>query len=74
MKYVEMVMERELEELLHDLYIEQDKSVREIGEELDVHYHTINKWLKMASIDVRLPHEKMLEVVEIRRKLMKEGK
>lgn len=73
MKWVEMEKGVKLEELLHDLYIEKELSIREIAEKLGVHYHTVNSWLKLMEIEARLPHEKLLELVEIKRKL-KESK
>lgn len=69
MKYIELKEGVSIEELLHTLYIEEQRSIREIGEELGIHYHTVNKWLKMAGIDTRLPHQKLLDLVEIKRKL-----
>lgn len=73
MKWVEIEKSVKLEELLHDLYIEKELSIREIAEKLGVHYHTVNSWLKLMEIEARLPHEKLLELVEIKRKL-KESK
>lgn len=73
MKWVEIEKGVKLEELLHDLYIEKELSIREIAEKLGVHYHTVNSWLKLMEIEARLPHEKLLELVEIKRKL-KESK
>lgn len=73
MKWVEVQKGVKLEELLHDLYIEKEFSIREIAEKLGVHYHTVNSWLKLMEIEARLPHEKLLELVEIKRKL-KESK
>ena len=73
MKWVEIQKGVKLEELLHDLYIEKELSIREIAEKLGVHYHTVNSWLKLMEIEARLPHEKLLELVEIKRKL-KESK
>lgn len=73
MKWVEVQKGVKLEELLHDLYIEKELSIREIAEKLGVHYHTVNSWLKLMEIEARLPHEKLLELVEIKRKL-KESK
>ena len=69
MKWVEVQKGVKLEELLHDLYIEKELSIREIAEKLGVHYHTVNSWLKLMEIEARLPHEKLLELVEIKRKL-----
>lgn len=69
MKWVEVQKGVKLEELLHDLYIEKELSIREIAEKLGVHYHTVNSWLKLMEIESRLPHEKLLELVEIKRKL-----
>ena len=69
MKWVEIEKGMKLEELLHDLYIEKELSIREIAEKLGVHYHTVNSWLKLMEIEARLPHEKLLELVEIKRKL-----
>lgn len=62
-------MGEELEPLLHRLYVEENKSIREIADIIDVHYHTVNKWLKLIRIDMRLPQEKMLEIIEIKRRL-----
>lgn len=73
MKWVEIEKGVKLEELLHDLYIEKELSIREIAEKLGVHYHTVNSWLKLMEIEARLPHEKLMELVEIKRKL-KESK
>ena len=69
MNWVEMEKSVKLEELLHDLYIEKELSIREIAEKIGVHYHTVNSWLKLMEIEARLPHEKLLELVEIKRKL-----
>ena len=69
MNWVEMEKGVKLEELLHDLYIEKELSIREIAEKIGVHYHTVNSWLKLMEIEARLPHEKLLELVEIKRKL-----
>lgn len=72
MKFIEMKEGVPIEELLFNLYIEQELSMHDIAKKLDIHYHTVNSWLKQAEINVRLPHQKLLEVVEIKRKL--EGK
>ena len=72
MKYIELKEGVPIEELLHSLYIEEKKSIREIANKLDINYHTVNNWLKQAEIEIRLPYERLLEVVEIRRRL--EGK
>lgn len=69
MKYIEVVEGVCIEELLHTLYIEEGKSIREIAKKLNIHYHTVNNWLKQAGILVRLPHEKLLELIEIKSKL-----
>lgn len=69
MKLVEYICGRSIEDVLHIMYIEEGKSIRDIAKELDVHYHTVNTWLKLAGINVRLPQEKMLELIEIKRKL-----
>ena len=69
MKYIEAINGVSIEELLHKLYIEEGKSIREIADKLNVHYHTINNWLKQAGIVVRLPHEKLLELIEVKSKL-----
>ena len=42
---------------------------RDIAKELNVHYNTINKWLQLVGIQMRLPHQKMLELIEIKRRL-----
>ena len=72
MKYIEAINGVSIEELLHDLYVEQGKSIREIANQLNIHYHTVNSWLKLSGIVMRLTHEKLLELVEIKMKL-KEG-
>ena len=69
MKYIEMVEGVCIEELLHTLYIEEGKSIREIAEKLNIHYHTVNSWLKQAGIVVRLPHEQLLELIEVKSRL-----
>ena len=69
MKYIETINGVSIEELLHKLYIEEGKSIREIADKLNVHYHTVNNWLKQAGIVVRLPHEKLLELIEVKSKL-----
>ena len=69
MKWIEFEKGMKLEELLHDLYVEKQLSIREIAEKLGVHYHTVNSWLKQIGIEARLPHEKLMELVEIKRKL-----
>lgn len=51
------------------MYIEKGLSIREIAQRLGVHYHTINSWLKLAKIDMRLPHEKLLELIDIKERL-----
>ena len=72
MKYIELKEGVSIEELLYTLYIEEKKSIREIADILNINYHTVNDWLKQAEIEIRLPYERLLEVVEIRRRL--EGK
>ena len=69
MKYIELKEGVPIEELLHSLYIEEKKSIREIADKLDINYHTVNNWLKQAEIEIRLPYERLLEVVEIKRRL-----
>ena len=54
MKWVEIEKGVKLEELLHDLYIEKELSIREIAEKLGVNYHTVNSWLKLMEIEERL--------------------
>lgn len=73
MKYIELQKGVSLEELLHSMYIEQQLSIRDIAEELGIHYHTVNSWLDKIGIKKRLPYETLLNVMEIRRKLSKEG-
>ena len=72
MKWIEKNEGVTIEELLHELYIEKEMSIRDISKRLNVHYHTINSWLKEMEIEMRLPHQKLLEMVEIKKKL--EGK
>lgn len=69
MKYVELTQGEKLETLLHRLYVIERKNIREIADILDVHYNTISRWIKLIGIDMRLPHHKLLEIIEIRRKL-----
>ena len=69
MLYIELVHGVELEALLHKLYIEEEKNIRDIAKELNVHYNTINKWLQLVGIQMRLPHDKLLELIDIKRKL-----
>ena len=71
MKYIELQKGVSLEELLHSMYIEQQLSIRDIAEELGIHYHTVNSWLDEIGIKKRLPYETLLNVMEIRRKLNK---
>ncbi len=73
MKYIELQKGVSLEELLHSMYIEQQLSIRDIAKELGIHYHTVNSWLDEMGIKKRLPYETLLNVMEIRRKLNKEG-
>lgn len=74
MKWIEMEKGVQIEELLRTLYIDEEKSIREIAKELGVHYNTVNSWLKKIEIEIRLPHQKLLEVVQIKRKLEGEKK
>lgn len=69
MKWIEKEEGRSIEDLLHELYIEEEMSIREIGEKLKIHYHTVNSWLKEMEIETRLPHQKLLDMIEIKRKL-----
>ena len=69
MKYIEQVHGVQIEELLHKLYIEDSLSIRDISQKLGIHYHTVNSWLKLAKINMRLPHEKLLELIEIKERL-----
>lgn len=69
MKWTELNEGVEIEELLRRLYIDEEMSIRDIADRLNIHYNTINKWLKKIEIEIRLPHQKLLEVVQIKRKL-----
>ena len=69
MKYIELTFKEEIETLLHKLYIEEGKNVRQVALTLGVHYNTVNSWLKLAGIQLRLPHEQLLHLVEIKRRL-----
>ena len=69
MKYLELQRGECIEDILHKMYVEERLSIRDIANELDVHYQTVNSWLKQINIDMRLPHEKLLELVEIKRML-----
>lgn len=69
MRYLELIHEKTIETILYEKYIEEEKSIRQISEELGVHYHTVNAWLKELGINMRLPHAKLIDLVEIKRKL-----
>lgn len=69
MKWIEFERGKKLEDILHELYIEKRLSIREVAEKLGVHYHTVNSWLKQMEIEMRLPHDKLMDLVEIKRKL-----
>lgn len=69
MKLIEYTRGEEIENILHDLYINKELSIRQISDELGIHYHTVNKWLKLVGINMRLPQEKMLELIEIKSRL-----
>lgn len=69
MKYIELTRGDTIENILQDLYIERQMSIRQVGEELGIHYHTVNKWLKLAGLEMRLPHQKMLELIDIKKRL-----
>lgn len=69
MRYIEITHEKKIEDILHQMYIVEEKSIREIADELGVHYHTVNAWLKDLGISMRLPHAKLLDLVDIKRKL-----
>lgn len=73
MRWIEKNEGVPIEELLHALYIEEGMSIRDISKRLNVHYHTINTWLKQMEIEMRLPHDKLMDLVEIKRRL-KENK
>ena len=74
MKYIELKYGKDLEEILREKYIDQEIPIRMIAEELGVHYHTVNSWLDKVGIKARLPHQKLMELVEIKRKLKETGK
>ena len=40
-----------------------------ISKRIKIHYHTVNSWLKEMEIETRLPHQKLLDMIEIKRKL-----
>lgn len=69
MKYVELSFNDELEVILQWLYVEENLGVREVADLIGVHFNTVHKWLKMANIEMRLPHEKMLDLIKIKQKL-----
>ena len=69
MKWIEFKKGKKLEDILHELYIEKHLSIREVAEKLGVHYHTVNSWLKQMEIEMRLPHDKLMDLVEIKRRL-----
>ena len=69
MKWIEFEKGKKLEDILHELYIEKRLSIREVAEKLGVHYHTVNSWLKQMEIEMRLPHDKLMDLVEVKRRL-----
>ena len=69
MKWIEFEKGKKLEDILHELYIEKRLSIREVAEKLGIHYHTVNSWLKQMEIEMRLPHDKLMDLVEIKKKL-----
>ena len=69
MRWIEKNEGVPIEELLHALYIEEEMSIRDISKRLNVHYHTINTWLKQMEIEMRLPHDKLMDLVEVKRRL-----
>lgn len=69
MKYIELKESSSIEELLYKLYIEEELSIKEIAKQLGVSKNTIMVWLHQIEISTRLPHQKMLEVIEIKREL-----
>lgn len=73
MKYIEMKEGAPIEELLYEFYIEKEMTIKQIATSLEISINTVNTWLRMAEIDVRLPHHKLLELVEIRKKLNEKG-
>lgn len=72
MKWIELKHDKKIEDLLYEMYIEKEMSIREISSKLDIHYHTVNKWIKLIGIEMRLPHQKLLDLIDIKIKL-KEG-
>ena len=53
MKRIEKLLQKDLEEILRQAYVEQKLSVEEIANYLDISPLTIHKWLKMANIKSR---------------------
>ncbi len=69
MKLIELEWGDSIENVLHLLYVEEDMSIREVAKELGVTSKTAHNWLLMCDIKMKIKYEKMLEVMELRRKL-----
>lgn len=69
MKLVETEWGDSIENVLHFLYVEMDLPIRDVAEHLCVTSKTAHNWLKLCDIKMKIKYEKMLEVVELRRKL-----
>ena len=50
MKQIDKNFNKPAEEILRIKYVEQNKKVTTIAEELDISYVTVIKWLKLAGI------------------------
>lgn len=53
MKRIEKIHDIEITELLRKMYVDEEKSLEEIGNFLDLSPATIHKWLKVADIRTR---------------------
>lgn len=74
MKMVELMWGDTVENILHWLYIEEDLTIRQLSEVLEISAPTVYKWLLMCDIKMKIKYEKMLEVANIRRELMRKEK
>lgn len=69
MKLIEAEWSDSIENVLHFLYVEMDLPIRDVAEHLSISSKTAHKWLLMCDIKMKLKYEKMLEIMELRRKL-----
>lgn len=55
MQILEARFGKPTEEILHDLYIVQGKTLEEVGAELQITPGAVSRWLAWASIEARRP-------------------